>query len=123
MSYLAVKDLKRSREVWARLAEERELIITKDETMRQYCEFAVWDRGLSPLCPPVLLPRAQLLRPLPAACGEYSLGAPTRQESPLTPRRTPDPAHSPCTVHTTASASPRDRLISTSVPGVISVPA
>ena len=30
MSYLQVKDLKKSRELWQRLEEERELVITKD---------------------------------------------------------------------------------------------
>ena len=30
MDYLAVKDLKKTRELWAKLASERELVITKD---------------------------------------------------------------------------------------------
>lgn len=30
MSYLQVKDLKKSRELWDRLARERELVITRD---------------------------------------------------------------------------------------------
>jgi antitoxin (DNA-binding transcriptional repressor) of toxin-antitoxin stability system len=30
MPYMAVKDLKRTRELWARLGRERELIITKE---------------------------------------------------------------------------------------------
>ena len=34
MDYMAVKDLKKSRELWEKLATERELVITRDGRLR-----------------------------------------------------------------------------------------